>query len=131
MSGATREGGRGSRARRHAPLILLLIALAAWFGWSRSPPPISCTRTPPDADTLVMLSASWCGYCRRARAFLHERAIKYCEYDIERTPEGRRLFAAQATQVIPVILVRGDTLVGFNRDEIMQTLAAHGLAGIE
>jgi glutaredoxin len=131
MRGATIEGGRRSTARRHAPLIVLLIAAAAWFGWSRPPPPISCTQTPPDADTLVMLSASWCGYCRRARAFLHEHAIKHCEYDIERTPAGRRLFAAQAAKVIPVILVRGDTLVGFNREEILQTLAAHGLAGLE
>ncbi|MBS1189755.1 MAG: Glutaredoxin [Rhodocyclaceae bacterium] len=34
-----------------------------------------------------LYSASWCGYCRKAKAYLGERGIPYQEIDID-TPEG-------------------------------------------
>jgi mycoredoxin len=111
---------------------------AAIFGWvaivllnsSAAREPVRCdSDLTPDRDTVVMLSASWCGYCRRARDYLHEQAIAHCEYDVETTAEGRRRFAAMPVKVIPVISIRGDTLIGFNRSEISQALIAHGLAG--
>ena len=110
---------------------------AAVFGWvalvllnsSATREPVRCdSDLTPTRDTVVMLSASWCGYCRRARDYLHEQAIAHCEYDVETTAEGRRRFAAMPVKVIPVISIRGDTLIGFNRSEISQSLIAHGLA---
>lgn len=100
-----------------------------------SPPardPIACGRDlVPDADTVVMLSASWCGYCRRARAFMQDAGIRHCEFDVETTEEGRRRFAAMPVKVVPVMQIRDDTLVGFSRTELMQTLVAHDLASLD
>jgi glutaredoxin len=124
--------GRGRR-----PALIFAAVIAAWmalvlFNGRAGPPPITCgAGLEPDRDTVVMLSASWCGYCRRARAFLQDEGIRYCEYDIETSEEGRRRFASLPLKVIPVLAIRGDTLVGYNRTEIMQTLAAHGLAEFE
>lgn len=110
---------------------------AVIFGWvamvllnsSAAREPVRCdSDLTPDRDTVVMLSASWCGHCRRARDYLHDQAIAHCEYDIETTAEGRRRFAAMPVKVIPVISIRDDTLIGFNRSEISQSLIAHGLA---
>ncbi|MGB1880127.1 MAG: glutaredoxin family protein [Gammaproteobacteria bacterium] len=92
------------------------------------PEPILCGRdVTPGSDTLVMLSASWCGYCRRARDYLQTQAIAHCEYDIDDGAEGRRLFDTLPQRVVPTIRIHDDVLVGFNRAEIEQTLMAHGL----
>lgn len=91
--------------------------------------PIRCgSDLVPDADTVVMLSASWCGYCRQARAWLKAEGIRHCEYDVETTAEGAERFAALPLKVVPAIRIRNDVLIGFNRTEIAQTLMAHGLA---
>lgn len=120
------------RSRRAHWWLLAVLAVWVTIMIARSPPvvdPLLCdVDVVPRPDTLVMLSASWCGYCRRARAYLHEHGIAHCEYDVELSAEGRRRFASQPVKVVPIIEVAGDTLVGFNRTEIEQTLIAHGLA---
>lgn len=128
---------KDGNGRRRGGWIALLVLGAAFVALTRlaSPPArdaIACDRDlAPDADTVVMLSASWCGYCRRARAFMQDRGIRHCEYDVETTDEGRRRFAAMPVKVVPVIQVREDTLVGFSRTELMQTLVAHDLASLD
>ena len=98
-------------------------------GSTRGPAPLACGEdVAPDADTVIMLSASWCGYCRAARRWLQAEGIAHCEYDVETTREGQRRFAALPHRVVPVFEIRSDTLFGFNRTEIEQTLIAHGLA---
>ena len=122
---------RGHRLQKRGPLILVL-AVVLWFGWfigrgSHVYNAIACDSATPDVD-VVMLSASWCGYCRRARAYLHENNIRHCEFDIEHTAVGRKRFDAQPLKVIPVIEVGGrDTLIGFNPTELEQSLLAHNL----
>ena len=49
------------------------------------------------------------------------------ESEPKTTDEGRRRFQEMTVRVVPVIRIGGDTLVGFNRTEIEQTLIAHGL----
>lgn len=97
---------------------------------SQVPPAIECDLTlRPDADTVVMLSASWCQYCRAARRFLHREHIKYCEYDIETSTEGRRRYRAQTTHVIPILSLRDQVFIGFDESQITQALIGYGLRG--
>ncbi len=134
MAGSQNSETAAAAGRRRRGAVGLFAAVA--LGWLAlvllRPPatePVLCGRDlTPGADTVVMLSASWCSYCRRARAWLVEREIAYCEFDVETSDEGRRRFAAAPARVVPIIEIRGDTLVGFNRTEIEQTLIAHGLA---
>ncbi len=92
-------------------------------------PPIACGRDViPDAGTVVMLSASWCRYCRKARAYLQDEGIVHCEFDVETTPEGQRQFAAMSVKMIPVLKIGEDILVGFSHDELEQALVANGVA---
>lgn len=41
---------------------------------------------------VVLYSAAWCGYCKRAHAYLAQKGIAYQDVDIE-TPAGRAAFA--------------------------------------
>lgn len=122
-----------ARGRRFNALWVVLAVVLAWAGLRllATPPALAPVRCAEDRavteDTVVMLSASWCGYCRRARAWMQSEGIAHCEYDVETTTEGRRQFAALPVKVVPVIRVRDDTLFGFNRTEIEQAMVAHGL----
>jgi len=82
---------------------------------------------PPPADQVMMLTAEWCPYCTKARNWLVAQGVPYCEYDIERSPTGAARYAQGAIKVIPQIFIGERVLVGFNRDELEQTLAAHDL----
>ena len=83
----------------------------------------------PDADTVVMLSAAWCGYCRRARTWLVANHVRHCEYDVE-----TRLPAATSSRLAGQgragVQAPRDTLVGSIGPNSSRR-CAHGLRPFE
>jgi len=67
----------------------------------------------PD-ERVVMYSASWCGVCKRARRYFQDRRIAFTEYDIETSAAGRRGYRKLGARGVPVILVGGQRLNGFD-----------------
>ena len=65
-------------------------------------------------DGVIMYSASWCGYCKKARAYFSEKRIPYKEYDVETSEKGKRDYARLGAKGIPVILVGSKRLNGFS-----------------
>ena len=41
---------------------------------------------------LTICATSWCGYCKRARAYFAQKNIRYTEVDVEKSPEGKQRF---------------------------------------
>lgn len=125
------------RASKRSGRIVLGLIVVSWLGVmiAMSPSvgkPLQCGRdVAVNDDTLVMLSASWCSYCRRARAYLQSEQIAHCEYDVETNDEGRRQFAQLKVKVIPVIKIRDEVLFGFNRAAIHDALVGYGLADFD
>jgi glutaredoxin len=123
--------------KKRGPVMALGLILAAWIVLNvvispSANPAVVCGRDlVPDAGTVVMLSASWCRYCRRARAYMQEQGIVHCEYDVETTAEGRRQFAEMPVKMIPVLKIGEDTLVGFSEDELEHALVASGIADLD
>lgn len=116
--------------KRWLPLVLIIAAFITLTQYSKIPfvEPVNCgAGLGANAAEVVMLSASWCRYCRQARRFFVSEHVNYCEYDIEQTPEGEELYARSRFGAIPVIFVRGETLIGFDRDEITRVLIVNGL----
>lgn len=66
---------------------------------------------------VIMLGTRWCPYCHQARRYLTRNNISYCEYDIERSAEGEKLFNDVNGQAIPVLLIDKYVISGF--DEVM------------
>ena len=115
------------------PLILFVL-VGTWFMSRQGSPvdPVYCGADKPASDVdVVMLSAEWCPYCRRARKFFVDESVNYCEHDIETSPTGRQLYRESEIKVIPIIRIRDDLLVGFSKAEILQTLASYDLYPLE
>ena len=79
-------------------------------------------------ETVVMYSASWCGVCRKARAFMESSKIPFIERDIERDDgaedelkeKARR--AGVAVSGVPVFDVAGQLLRGFDPNALLSAL---------
>lgn len=65
---------------------------------------------------VVLYSASWCGYCDKARAYFKRNDIPFTEYDVEDSRKGRRDYAQMDTNSVPVILIGDKRMVGFSAD---------------
>ncbi len=85
------------------------------------------TVTPVDeanTNDVILSMTSWCGYCRKARAFLNARKVFFTEKDIERDPEASKELAQKAAragvkpQGVPVIDVRGKLVLGFDQNAL-------------
>ena len=70
---------------------------------------------------VVMYSAAWCGYCRKARNYFRQQGMPFKEYDIETSRKGRRDYAKLNGTGVPIILVGQKRMQGF-RAERFQAL---------
>lgn len=71
---------------------------------------------------VIMLSTRWCPYCYQARRYLTDNNISYCEYDIESSAKGEKLFNDVNGQVIPVLLIDKYKMSGFDEARLEKLL---------
>lgn len=63
---------------------------------------------------VVLYAASWCGYCRSARAFLGKKGIAYQEIDID-SPSGKEAFAqVSGGGGVPLLLATNQRVQGYS-----------------
>lgn len=74
---------------------------------------------------VVMISTSWCGYCRKARQFFSENNIDFEEIDAERTtsPGIRETYRRTG---VPLIIVGAEEIRGFNERRLRRALCLPG-----
>jgi len=71
------------------------------------------------ATPITLYGASWCPSCRKAHAFLEQQGLPFRDVDVDQpagNEEFRRLAAGRS---IPVVIVDGTQIVGFNPERIM------------
>ena len=73
---------------------------------------------------VIMLGAWWCGYCYKAKKYFQKNSIHYCEYDMENTLEGKRLYEKHGGGAVPIMLIGDYQLTGFNERQIEAAIAA-------
>lgn len=66
------------------------------------------------ADTLVLLTASWCRACKRAKAYLSANNIAFTEYDIETNSKGMQLYKQYKGHAIPMMIIGDEHHTGFD-----------------
>lgn len=59
-----------------------------------------------NGDEVVLFATDWCGYCRKTREFFAEHNIDYKEFDIEKSPEGKRQYdKVKKRDGVPVVVI--------------------------
>ena len=72
---------------------------------------------------VIMLGAWWCTYCYQAKKYFQRNKISYCEYDMENTVEGRRLYEKNGGGAVPILFIGEYQLSGFSEQRIEAALA--------
>ena len=96
-------------------ILIICIVFAIYKNWS------SLTGY-AETNEVVLYSTDWCGYCKKARSFFNDNNIKFQEFDIERSDDGRRRYDALGGSGIPLILINGDQVNGYNKAKIIKLL---------
>ncbi len=75
---------------------------------------------------ITIYSASWCGYCKRAKAYLNSRGISYSDLDVETSEEGKTAYRKLGAHGVPVIFVGEQRMDGFNQASLEDMLKTAG-----
>jgi glutaredoxin len=88
--------------------------------------PAAASRKPAAGQKVVMYSAEWCGYCKRAAAYLRKRGIPFENVDVENTSRGVREYAQLGGRGVPIILVGSERMDGYDEGSLAAMLASAG-----
>lgn len=83
--------------------------------------------TAASAQRVRLLSASWCGYCKRAAAYLRSRGTPFEELDVEKSSQGKREYDALRGHGVPIILVGDRRMDGYDQAMLAIMLKDAGL----
>ena len=74
--------------------------------------------------SVVVYSTPTCGFCHQVKAYLNQRGVSFAEYDVSRDPQAAaEMVRLSGQQGVPVVLIDGQVVVGFNQPLIDQLLA--------
>jgi glutaredoxin len=94
------------------PASALPASAASYMENFRKTHPDNGSVAPPPTAT-VLYSATWCGYCRKAKAWLAGKGVPYQDIDID-TPAGMAAYARTGGGGVPVLQAKGQTVRGFS-----------------
>jgi mycoredoxin len=105
--------------KKYVIIVAILVIFQNWDDISAFIDP------PPDYgamhdEQVILYATEWCGYCQKARELMAKHNISYFEYDIEKSEEGRRQHNDLGGRGIPVLLINGQVLKGFNPTKILK-----------
>jgi glutaredoxin len=90
---------------------------------------------PAPQGAVIVYSAEWCGFCKKAKHWLASKEVPFVERDVEKQPgvaeELKQKLAAAKVRGggVPVIDWDGTIIVGFDKRRLEKLLAERGAAG--
>ena len=74
--------------------------------------------------SVTVYTTPTCGFCHQVKAYLHQQGMPFTEYDVSRNQQAAaEMVRLSGQQGVPVVLIDGQVVVGFNRPLIDQLLA--------
>ena len=104
------------------PIAALLLVIMNWSAITAVFAPGEGPAAYTASGEVVLYSTAWCGACNKARAFLKRQGVAYTEFDVEKSAEGRRRFEALGGRGVPLMVIDGTTLIGYNPGEMTRLL---------
>lgn len=73
--------------------------------------------------TVTIYSTPTCHFCKMAKDFFAEKGVQYTGYDVSSDAAKREEMIKMTGQLgVPVIIIGGDIMVGFDRQKIADKL---------
>jgi glutaredoxin len=72
---------------------------------------------------VVIYAADWCGACRKAKAYMDRKGIRYQERNVDQPGPRKELLEKSGGRSIPVIEVNGRIMKGFNPQRLEQMIS--------
>ena len=73
---------------------------------------------------VVIYSTPTCPYCKRAKEYLSRKGISYTDIDVAQDREKAKEMTQKSGQMsVPVIIIDGEIVVGFNQVQLDKLLA--------
>ena len=74
-------------------------------------------------QNVTIYSTPTCHFCQMAKEFFAEKGVQYTAYDVSTDAAKREEMIKMTGQLgVPVIVVGGDIMVGFDRDRLATKL---------
>ena len=75
-----------------------------------------------DVDVIIY-STPTCHYCNLTKEFLKENNVAYTDYNVAEDTNKRAEMIEKSGQMgVPVIMVKGEMMIGFNEDKLRSVL---------
>jgi glutaredoxin 3 len=74
--------------------------------------------------SVAVYTTPTCGFCHQVKAYLSQKGVPFTEYDVSRDPQAAaEMVRLSGQRGVPVVLIDGQVVVGFNQPLIDQLLA--------
>jgi glutaredoxin len=77
----------------------------------------------------VLYSTADCIYCAQIKEIFDDKNFSYVEYDIDENPKARNDLYELGGKGVPLLLVDGEVIPGFNPDKVLQLTQAAAVPG--
>jgi glutaredoxin-like YruB-family protein len=68
--------------------------------------------------TVEMYVTEWCGYCKKAQAYLKSKGINYVTYDIEKDSAANQRHKDLGGRGVPLIIIGANKFSGFSPESL-------------
>ena len=72
---------------------------------------------------VKVYSSNTCPHCVTAKNYLTEKGVEFEEKNVQTDPEARKELMAMGHMGVPVLLIGGEEVVGFDQGKIDELLA--------
>ncbi len=72
--------------------------------------------------SVVIYTSNTCGYCHAAKDYLQSINVEYTEKNVSTDPAARKELIQKGFMGVPVIVVDGETIQGFDKAKLESLL---------
>lgn len=73
-------------------------------------------------SNIVVYSSDTCSYCNMLKDFLNKKGVSYQEKNVSSDQQARKELMRMGHMGVPVTIINGEEIVGFDRSKLEQLL---------
>lgn len=67
---------------------------------------------------IKIYTSNTCPYCISTKEYLKEKGVEYTDMNVQTDKEARKELMAMGHMGVPVLIIDGEEIVGFDKDKI-------------